>query len=425
MVGSERGLRPISAAHVAAAGYAALSAATTWRLGPHRYPDSPTYLHLSFIGHAARLWAVPLLYELPGDHARIWAQTLLSVAAWTTLALVLAAGQRTAGRRLAVAVAVLAVASTPQVLQWNSMLLSESLSLSAGTGAVAAWAAYGRGRRRWQLVAGLALLGAWTFCRQTDVLVLPVVALGAVWAVRRDGRGRVAAVAGCCALLLAWGTVDGFGPASAGIRDWNATALVAWSSGQPQVARWWTAHGLPVAPGRLAGDPWQIRPALEADPAVEAWIHCCWTSTYARYLASHAGAVTADAARQAPGLLTSSLEEDPVPSPWPSRLLRAYWGPLSLGALALVACLLRRRLSGLCVVLLSAAGWAYIATLLLDAGELQRPVMPAAVILHLALWMAVLEPGTEADSPPARPARAGHREVLGDLPERRDVDQSA
>ena len=54
--------------------YAFAYLALSWGGGtPHvidSYPDSQTYLPISFLGHAQRLWTVPLIYFVGGSSAR-------------------------------------------------------------------------------------------------------------------------------------------------------------------------------------------------------------------------------------------------------------------------------------------------------------------------------------------------------------------
>src|ERR1700722_17104736 len=98
---------------------------------PHivdNYPDSHTYLPISFLGHAERLWAVPLFYLFGGNGAgRVALQTIFGVICETTLALQIGRALRTPVTRLVAQVVVLLIGLTAPVLQWNRIVLSESI----------------------------------------------------------------------------------------------------------------------------------------------------------------------------------------------------------------------------------------------------------------------------------------------------------
>ena len=71
----------------------------SWAATPHVYdqfPDSPTYLTVSFLGHAERLWTIPVLYFFGGSSAgRVALQTLISVGSWVALSVQFAQVLRT------------------------------------------------------------------------------------------------------------------------------------------------------------------------------------------------------------------------------------------------------------------------------------------------------------------------------------------
>jgi hypothetical protein len=95
------------------------------------FPDTPTYSEVNFLGGATRLWTVPLIWMLvPGSSLDTWAQVLLGVAAWLTLAVALF--RVVANRRLALIAfaTVLLVGLCVQTMEWDRVLLSESISLT-------------------------------------------------------------------------------------------------------------------------------------------------------------------------------------------------------------------------------------------------------------------------------------------------------
>ena len=66
--------------------YVALSSVSTPRVYDN-FPDSHTYLPVSFLGHAVRLWTIPVLYFFGGTPGgRVALQIVIGVACWITLA---------------------------------------------------------------------------------------------------------------------------------------------------------------------------------------------------------------------------------------------------------------------------------------------------------------------------------------------------
>ena len=128
-----------------------LSVATS---GPTSYPDTHTYrVKASFLdlsltsldGRSIRPWGVTAWLALwPSDEAIVLAQTALSIVAWVALALTVAAGiQRAAPRRILVFLLLL-LACTAQVANWDLTILAESVSISSGILALAAFIRFTR-----------------------------------------------------------------------------------------------------------------------------------------------------------------------------------------------------------------------------------------------------------------------------------------
>ena len=150
-----------------------------------RVTDTPTYEDVSRASLlSADFWAggrpftVPLLWKLVADdQARIVAQLLLSIVAWLVLAAAVATCLR---HRVAVKAAfalVLLFGTTTEIILWDPLLLSESVSLSLTVLMVAAWLVFLR-RPSWAMVA--VVLGAtllWTFTRDSHAYLLLFTAL--------------------------------------------------------------------------------------------------------------------------------------------------------------------------------------------------------------------------------------------------------
>src|SRR3954447_11359940 len=107
--------------------FAALRVYAVAGLSPVRFSDTGTYFDLSFFGNSIRLWTVPLLYNaLPSDELRVAGQVALAVAAWGYLAWAVGRACSHPLVARALPLAVLLVGLTPQVTQWDGVLLSES-----------------------------------------------------------------------------------------------------------------------------------------------------------------------------------------------------------------------------------------------------------------------------------------------------------
>ncbi len=119
-----------------------LKLAGTATTSPSLYPDTNSYRAAgswldfsltSLDGYSIRPWGATIWMALwSGDHAIVVAQTVLSFVVWSTLALVVASGIRLVAVRRVVVVLLLLVPCTAQVASWDSVILGESISVSAG-----------------------------------------------------------------------------------------------------------------------------------------------------------------------------------------------------------------------------------------------------------------------------------------------------
>ncbi len=197
--------QPQAAFYLGAVGVYLLFRAGSFVDTPVRLTDTPTYEQVSAMSLlSADFWAggrpftVPTLWKLFGDdHVRIVAQLTLSIVAWLALAAAVATAIRQRFvRRLAFSL-VLLFSATTEIILWDPLLLSESVSLSLGALLVAAWIWFVR-VPGWSSVA--AVLGAtllWVFVRDSHAYVILFVAVAvlASLAYRPSGRGYKAALA--------------------------------------------------------------------------------------------------------------------------------------------------------------------------------------------------------------------------------------
>ena len=125
--GSRSGIGPWIRMHsvsiVCYSAFAAAYLALSWVGTPHvidSYPDSHTYLPISFLGHAQRLWTVPVIYFVGGSPAgRVALQSIIGVACWIALGEQVGRVIRTRVIRLVAQILILLLALTAPVLQWN------------------------------------------------------------------------------------------------------------------------------------------------------------------------------------------------------------------------------------------------------------------------------------------------------------------
>jgi hypothetical protein len=220
-----------------------------------------------------RGWTVPLVYKLvPGDWPRVLVQLGLSIACWTVLAAVVAIGIRRPSLRPFAFVAVLLFSLSFEVVAWDSILLSESLSLSLGAALVAAWLTLVDRQGRAALVVVLCLTLLWVGTRDTNAyVVLFAVPLVAAWAaLRRESRRPAIAAAVCTALAGLAGALS----ADAGER-WLAPlddSIRYHVLADAEITRWFVDRGMPAA---------------ASDPEFGPWVLEEGRSTYAEYLVSH------------------------------------------------------------------------------------------------------------------------------------------
>ena len=204
--------RPEAAFYLGVVGLYLFFRAGSFVYTPVRVTDTPTYEQVSAASFlSADFWAgarpftVPTLWKLFGDdHVRIVAHLTLSIVAWLALAAAVAtAVQSKFVRRLAFSL-VLLFGATTEIILWDPLLLSESVSLSLAALLVAAWIWFVR-VPGWPSVA--AVLGAtllWAFVRDSHAYVILFVAvvLLASLALRTRTSHKAALAAGSIVIAL-------------------------------------------------------------------------------------------------------------------------------------------------------------------------------------------------------------------------------
>ncbi len=375
---------------------------------------------LSFTGHAPRPWGVPVLYALVGsDTARAVLQWLLGTAAWAVLVVGLWTTLRTLPARVAVAVALIALAITSAVTTWDFAILSESLSISLGVMAVGLAAVWlGTGSRA--AAAGVAVVGIWwTFTRPDIALYVAalLVAVIVVAALRSDRRRTALAVAAALLLGLAWSGAT-LSRTDAAFREWGLHLGLSESTfvyrlrlqvyPDPQVREVYARElGMPSCPATAAfGRPgassgsWEMErfvAAYRSCPALVSWVAREKSRAAVRYMLADpghfaritrgslaemlGGAVYARRPRALPRVQDGLFFPRPT---WALRgLLLAF--VLALAAVAATGALRRSALAAAGGALVVVSGVSALVGTLYSAGEYPRFGIQEAILMRVGL----------------------------------------
>ncbi len=324
--------------------------------GPTTYPDTDTYrvpgglLDLSLTsldGGSMRPWGATVWMALwPSDRAMVLAQAVLSIVAWLTLALTVAAGiQQRAALRRVVVLTLLVLALTAQVASWDLAIICESVSISSGILALAAGIRFVRAPA-WGRAVVLLLLALWfTMTRPNvfPVLLSWAVAFALLGLARRELRlwGAVAA------LLVAFSLYS---------YVYNVRSDPAWRASWG-VTRSTVAYGYPVA----ANDPvaasviadlrrsdaprcmipdypeqvsahgttaW-VQQTARSCPGMDAWATAHWSHWWGTWLLTHPGPTLRIIGTELPNSLSTPVWTD-VMAAVPAPVGSAFFGTAGL-----------------------------------------------------------------------------------------------
>lgn len=251
---------------------------------------------------------VPFFYKVlgTGDSARLAGQLIFSIVCWLGLATAVAAVLRSRGVRLAAFGAILVFSLSASVVQWDAVLLSESVSISLTAALVGMWITFLARPSPWTVAGVIAVTGAWCLTRDPHayVLLFAVVVLAASLTVRDGRRLRAVALAG---VLIV--TAVSLWSADAGYHRWqyplqNVIALrIAADPGALEAFR---DAGMPVTPRFIelsrsyrsgTEDPF-LHPFSTRNPErrrdylpFQLWLADHGRSTYTKFLITHPGYV--------------------------------------------------------------------------------------------------------------------------------------
>jgi hypothetical protein len=340
-----------------------------------------------------------------------WVQFSVAVVAWIVLAAVAARAMRTVPGKIAVVAVVLLVGSCLDVVQWDRLIGTESLSISLGVLLVAAafWMRERVTPARCAVVAGLALV--WGMLRDANAVVVGVVGVGlTIWVLARRSRARASlvALAGVCIATFALSLVS----ADVGGR-WqqpiqNVVTLRVLPS--PERRAYFLDHGLPLDPdqaraaaGRCINPSGAFLCVRVTEPAFYRWISHdartvyfdSWWAFPATTLWEPLAHIRLSVGTEVPLAAVAFTQLKAPIARWIENVVfprspRVLAGWLAVDAIAL-AITVRRR------------GWIHSATVPVvlvlltyphlwavwtgDAADVSRHALAASVQLRLGLWL--------------------------------------
>jgi len=272
---------------------------------PKRYRDTDTYLDvareslfsLDFLA-GARSWTVPLLYKVmpEGDKWLALGQFALSVGCWLALAGVVAWCVRPGAYRLVAFALILVFSMAFPIIQWDTVILTESVSISLTVAVVAAWLALVRAPGPPTVAAVLATTLFWVFARDTNAfLALITVPLVGLWLLRPGARAsRVALLGGLCA-IVALGFLSTTTENAQLRREERPMLHVVGERILPDTDKrdYFVDHGMPEPTPRVLANRHRLAGlgnGVASDPASDEfleWVRDHGRSTLAGYLATH------------------------------------------------------------------------------------------------------------------------------------------
>lgn len=372
---------------------------------PAQFPDAQAYLEQAAtpLGSLA-FWlgprppTLPLILKLVGTApAQVAiAQVCFSVLAWGWLAVVAAKSQTSVSSRCLVAVGVLATSLATEVVQWDRLILTESLSLTLMATLLAGALELAREWRPWRGVVVVALAVLWSQTRDANGLMLGVIGAALAGANLLRLRARRwfvmagAAVAICAVSQAASGASDRWA-----FPFYNVVAHRILPDAQAR--EFFASRGMPITPSllRLNGQWGSSQDgAMLRDPALagfRAWSRAHGRATYTAMLASHPAAALGRPWNDRASIIAPDVSKYRVPTA--VTLADVTTNPVVTWlacAAAVIALLLGRRLPPAAMLL----GCSVVASLALsvvvwyaDAMEVPRHELMTSVQMRLCGWL--------------------------------------
>ena len=378
------------------------------------FPDSPSYLRLSFTGDAERMWPVPAVFSaLQSDSMRILANIAIGSAIWIFMAFTLARQSRYPRAVFAV---VLLLGLSPQVIRYDLALLSESLGISFAIFLVVSSIRIAKERTTPNLVMWIVAFVLCVMTRPTHLIIVAICVLVST-AVFVQSRGKRAVFATpALILILVWGyaTVNN----NRSVSNLNMyTVLMDQILRDDTQYNWFVQHGMPDIAGirtiegyDYAGTlPLELVDIIElstdqAPPAIirhggselATWVKDHGWSTYVRWVASHPSDAVQIVTQRADFTLSPS-NDDFLPLSAKTVIPRwifgswLIWCTLGCGAIGLLLLQPATRKTGKTLVLMSLATFAVFAASVTTSGiEHQRHSVTGAAIIRVLALCAIV-----------------------------------
>jgi hypothetical protein len=417
-VGRRRPPRPqVSRASVAmvsgAVAYVAFRAWSVAAGSPQLWPDSPIYQQVARSSLSSTdLWAgrrpplMPLLYKLAGSSDRfIWLQVAVSCACWLFLAFVMMRYVPSRSRLTVGAIVLVFSCATP-IIQWDRLVLSESIAISTMVAVVASvLLLIERVSPVRAIAVGVALV-AFTVVRDTDLVVtvaggVLLLILCAVLHFRQHRRGLLPLVLLGLVALGAAGVTSAVQYVKRDAEPMR-NILSARILPYPDRLDWFADHGMPDAAAlrRLAAKRQVAVGPLLNSPATAAYRS--WVAdhdaarTYRTWLLTHPFYVVTAPFDNVGASNSISHYRPPhfrgLPGPVSSVLFPTGWWLALWGGVILIAGSLRRCWSSVVWRVASVLALLAVPHALAawhgDAVELERHLFLASLQVRLAIVLA-------------------------------------
>jgi hypothetical protein len=242
---------------------------------------------------ASRPFVFPLLLKLFENDSEtvVWAQGLFSTLSWSLLAVAVASSLHFSFLRFAGFVLILLLSLYRYIIGWDSVLLTESLSLSLMALFIAGWLWLLRGWHWHKAFFVLTVGFFWTFCRDTNAWVVLMIALFLLALVvlgRIDRKFLILSAAFIVMFFLSNRSADVGGRWIFPFQNVLGRRILP----DAQAVTFFSSCGMPVSSdlARLAGEfASGLDRAFYSDPALEnyrIWLHQTGKICYIKWLLS-------------------------------------------------------------------------------------------------------------------------------------------
>ncbi|MFC2172002.1 hypothetical protein ACFLU6_05145 [Acidobacteriota bacterium] len=381
-------------------------------------PDSSVFIDMASQPlFGSGLWAglrppvVPLIYKILGNHSGLVVlfQWLLSVICWSLLALSLTRVIKLKWLKIVACGVVLLFSMSTEIIVWEKIIQSESITLSLLALFVASWLWLLQSWQWTKALVTMAVAALWVFTRESNawiVLCLAVILIitGVVWRSQRRGLVMAAVFIG---LFL--------------INDISSNAGQRWIFPflnvlakrvlpDPAYLAYFEQRGMPVSPALMrrstrwaSSDDW----AFYHDPDLEEfreWMHRSGKSTYVRFLLTDPSRTLQDPLRNLETLIYidtgyfAPLDFIPILPKSVNDIVffRRFvlvfaWSVAVSFGIALALAVRQRRLIWIVPLLLIFLAYPHgIIVWHGDAMEVERHALQLSVHLRLGFWMLLL-----------------------------------